>query len=72
MDVTEIADIVVEQMGLTDVKYRYTGGMDGRGWKGDVKVMLLSIEKIKRLGWTPRQGSAEAIEISSEGAAERY
>ncbi len=66
VDVTEIADIVVKQMGLSDVEYDYTGGVDGRGWKGDVKVMLLSIEKIKGLGWTPRLGSAEAIEAAVE------
>jgi len=64
MDVTQIADIVAARMGLSDVKYRYTGGIDGRGWKGDVKVMLLSIEKIKRLGWTPLCGSAGAIEAA--------
>ena len=61
VDVTEIANIVSRQMGLTDVRYRYTGGMDGRGWKGDVIVMQLSIEKIKKLGWTPRGGCAHAI-----------
>ncbi|VVB66909.1 L-arabinose 1-dehydrogenase (NAD(P)(+)) [uncultured archaeon] len=64
IDVTRIADIVVAQMGLSNVKYRYTGGIDGRGWKGDVKVMLLSIEKIKRLGWMPLCGSAGAIEAA--------
>jgi UDP-glucose 4-epimerase len=64
VDVTTIADIVALQMGLTDVRYRYTGGVDGRGWKGDVKVMQLSIEKIKKLGWTPQSGSARAIETA--------
>jgi len=64
VDVTKIADIVAMQMGLADVVYRYTGGIDGRGWKGDVKVMLLSIEKIKKLGWTPQEGSAKAIEVA--------
>ena len=66
VDVTEIADIVVKQMGLSGVKYDYTGGMDGRGWKGDVKVMRLSIEKIKKHGWTPRLGSSGAIETAAE------
>jgi UDP-glucose 4-epimerase len=66
VDVTEIADIVVKQMGLSGVKYDYTGGMDGRGWKGDVKVMRLSIEKIKKHGWTPRLGSSGAIETAVE------
>jgi len=64
VDVTQIANIVSRQMGLTDVLYRYTGGMDGRGWKGDVKVMQLSIEKIKKLGWTPQEGSARAIQVA--------
>jgi len=64
VDVTEIADIVAGQMGLKDVLYRYTGGVDGRGWKGDVKVMQLSIEKIKKLGWSPQGGSAQAVEMA--------
>ena len=61
VDVTEIANIVARQMGLTDVRYRYTCGVDGLGWKGDVRVMQLSIEKIKKLGWTPKASSAQAI-----------
>jgi UDP-glucose 4-epimerase len=66
VDVTEIASIVARQMGLTDVRYRYTGGIDGRGWKGDVRIMLLSIEKIKKLGWMPSCGSAQAIQKAVE------
>lgn len=66
VDVTGIADIVAEQMGLSEVKYRYTGGVDGRGWKGDVKVMQLSIERISRLGWTPRHSSSESIKVAVE------
>jgi UDP-glucose 4-epimerase len=62
IDVTEIANIVSSVLGLSGVHYAYTGGVDGRGWKGDVKVMLLSIEKIKKLGWKPRMSSAQAIE----------
>jgi len=64
VDVTEIADIVVGQMGLDGVEYNYTGGIDGRGWRGDVKLMLLSIEKIKMLGWSPELGSAKALEVA--------
>jgi len=66
IDVTGIADITAEKMKLPGVKYRYTGGVDGRGWKGDVKIMQLSIEKIKRLGWTPKRNSTEAIEAAVE------
>jgi len=62
VDVKTIAEIVVEEMGLKDVSFRFTGGIDGgRGWKGDVKYMLLSIEKLKTLGWKPKLNSAEAV-----------
>jgi len=62
VNVKEIAQIVTEEMGLKDVSFHFTGGVDGgRGWKGDVKYMLLSIEKLKALGWKPRFNSAEAV-----------
>lgn len=48
-------------MGLKNVKFTYTGGIDGRGWKGDVKNMLLDISKIKSLGWEPKLDSRQAI-----------
>ena len=59
--VREIAEIVSEEMGLKP-KFRFTGGVDGgRGWKGDVKFMRLSIEKAKETGWRPRLNSYEAV-----------
>jgi len=62
VDVKTIAEIVTEEMGLKDVAFRFTGGVDGgRGWKGDVKYMLLSIERLKSLGWKPKLNSAEAV-----------
>ena len=62
IDVVEVADIVTEVMGLKDVKYEFTGGVDGgRGWKGDVRFMQLSIEKLKELGWRPKYSSAESV-----------
>ncbi len=62
IDVTLIAHIVTEEMGLRKVQFRFTGGIDGgRGWKGDVKHMLLAIEKLRSIGWTPRLSSAEAV-----------
>ncbi len=60
--VRDIADIVVEEMSLPEVEYDWTGGVQGgRGWIGDVKVMLLSVEKLKALGWSPTMGSSDAI-----------
>ncbi len=62
VNVATIAKIVIEEMGLKDVEIRYTGGVDGgRGWKGDVKEMLLDISRIKGLGWKPKLNSMEAV-----------
>jgi UDP-glucose 4-epimerase len=57
--VTEIADLACECLNLPDVRYEYTGG--DRGWKGDVPVVRLSIERIKSLGWRPTHTSAQAL-----------
>ncbi len=70
IDVVEIADIVSEKMGLQNIAYRYTGGIDGRGWKGDVKMMHLSINAAESLGWRPRHSSRESIEAAVEALLE--
>jgi UDP-glucose 4-epimerase len=59
VDVVTIADVIVEEMGLEGVRYRFTGG--DRGWVGDVPKMLLSVEKLKGLGWTPEIGSVASV-----------
>ncbi len=65
ISVIEIADIVVEEMGLKDVKYVFKPGTpDGRGWPGDVKFMLLDISKLKSTGWRPRWGSRDAVRLT--------
>jgi len=62
VDVRTIAKMVIEEMGLKDVRLNFTGGVDGgRGWRGDVKNMLLDIKKLKSLGWRPKYGSKEAV-----------
>lgn len=62
VDVTTIARIVIEEMGLRDVEIKLTGGVEGgRGWKGDVKLMQLDMARLRALGWRPRLSSAEAV-----------
>ncbi|PKK86494.1 MAG: UDP-glucose 4-epimerase [Thermoplasmata archaeon HGW-Thermoplasmata-1] len=61
LDVTALADMVCAEMGLSAV-YKYTGGVDGgRGWKGDVKNMLLSIDALEKMGFVPAYDSAASI-----------
>ncbi len=62
VDVTTIADIIVREMGLSHVKYRFTGGE--RGWVGDVPRMQLGVTKLKALGWKPDTGSLESVEVA--------
>ena len=57
--VTRIAEIVVEELGLKDVRLDYTGGE--RGWAGDVRFMLLDTKKVQELGWSPKTNSEGAV-----------
>jgi UDP-glucose 4-epimerase len=57
--VTQIADLVVERMGLADVRYKYAGG--SRGWKGDVPVVRFRSDKLSALGWRCGHTSTEAL-----------
>ncbi len=66
VSVKRIAEIVVEEMGLENVEFTFTGGVDGgRGWKGDVKRMLLDVAKLKQVGWRPRYSSEEAVRLAT-------
>ncbi len=66
LNVREIADLVVKGLRLKNVEYKFTGGYQGRGWKGDVKFMQLSIEKIKKIGWKPKYNSEESVRKTIE------
>lgn len=59
LTVTEIADLVVERMGLIDVRYEYAD--EARGWKGDVPIVRFRSDKLASLGWRCRNTSAEAL-----------
>ncbi len=62
LQVTRIADLVVEAMGLRDVEYEFTGGEGG--WPGDVPRFLLDVTKINRLGWKARRTSEQAVRVA--------
>jgi UDP-glucose 4-epimerase len=60
---TGVAKIVVEEMGLKDVKFRYTGGR--RGWPGDVPIVRFNAQKMLKLGWRAGHTSDEAVRIAA-------
>jgi UDP-glucose 4-epimerase len=57
--VREIAEIVVHEMGLKNVELIFSGG--ARGWRADVPVYRLDTSKVRRLGWSNRRNSREAV-----------
>jgi len=57
--VREIARIVIEEMGLRNVRIEYTG--EERGWPGDVPHFQYDSSKIRNLGWKARHTAEEAI-----------
>ena len=67
IEVSRIAEIACEELGLNNVKFKFTGGIDGgRGWVGDVKNMLLDINKLKNKGWKPKYNSEQAVRLTLE------
>ena len=69
--VLRIVEIVVQEMALKDVKFRFTGGVDGgRGWKGDAK-MFLDTSMLKSLGWEPKYNSEQAIRLTVKSILEK-
>lgn len=57
--IRRLASLVADELGLNGIKFCYTGG--DRSWLGDAPIVLLDIEKIKGLGWSPKVGVEEAI-----------
>jgi UDP-glucose 4-epimerase len=61
--VMDISKIIIEEMGLKDVQYTFTG--TPRGWPGDQPVVLLDTGKIHELGWYAKRTSTEAVRTAT-------
>ncbi len=61
--VTDIADIVIQEMSLQNVRCHFTGG--ARGWPGDQPRVYMDVEKMRTLGWSTRHTSNEAVRIAT-------
>jgi len=58
--VTEIAKIILRAKNFSNTQLVYTGGKVG--WTGDVPVVRIDSQKIKRLGWRCQFSSHQAVE----------
>jgi len=62
IDVKTIAEIVVQEMGIKFIEYKF--GESNIGWPGDVNTIRFNSNKLKNLGWIPLYNSKKAIELS--------
>jgi UDP-glucose 4-epimerase len=61
ISVSEISDIIIQELGLSNVVRKYVDNYNGAGWPGDVREFLLDSSKLKSLGWKPNNNSKHAI-----------
>lgn len=62
--VQEIAELAIECLGYStdQVTMNFTGGK--RGWAGDVPIVRLNTQRIRRLGWSSERNAREALRAS--------
>lgn len=73
LSVKDLVKIILEEMNLENIKIRYTGGPQGwggGGWEGDVKIVHYDISKLKKIGWSPKLSSADAVRLAVKGTIE--
>ncbi len=58
IQVKDSARIICDELGVAPA-FTFTGG--SRGWIGDNPFILLSCQRIRSLGWKPRQSIAESV-----------
>ncbi len=59
MNVTDLADIICDEMGLKKTEYTFTGG--SRGWLGDSPFVHLDTSRLRDLGWSPKTRIEDGI-----------
>jgi UDP-glucose 4-epimerase len=65
--VSNIADLVTEELGLNHVERRFIDEHDGAGWNGDVRDYLLDSSKMKGIGWNAKYNSKDAVIQTARG-----
>lgn len=59
--VKEIADLAAECAGLDPARVEYVTTGGDRGWKGDVPIVRLNTNRIRKLGWQCTRSSEAAL-----------
>lgn len=60
--VTDIAEMIIAEMELSNTKVAIEGTK--RAWPGDQPRVHITVERMRRLGWTARHTSDEAVRIA--------
>jgi UDP-glucose 4-epimerase len=60
--VVDIARIVKEEMGLPDTRIRIEGTK--RAWPGDQPKVHITVDRMRRLGWTTKRTSDQAVRVA--------
>lgn len=62
--VTRIAEIIKEELGYNDAKIIIEGTK--RAWPGDQPKVHITVDKIKKLGWSARFSSDYAVKVATK------
>jgi len=65
INVLAVADIICEEMGLTDVEYAIEDPNKDRGWIGDSPVVHLDTSRLQSLGWAPTVKIEDSIRATT-------
>ena len=64
--VSRIAQLAIETAGLQEEDVKISYGIENKGWAGDVPVVVLSSERLEKIGWVSKMNSEQAMKKSLE------
>jgi UDP-glucose 4-epimerase len=70
LKVSRIAELVIEEAGISNVQIEYTGSR--RGWAGDVTMTDMDISLLKSLGWIPKRSLEEGVRLYVQWLKHRF
>ena len=70
--VIDIARLLFQKLSIEPQKIKFNDTHEGRGWNGDVREFLLDCSKIKRLGWSAKYNSNQAVGLVTDEYLKKY